>query len=127
MISVLIVEDSPVVQELLKHILQSDPALQVAGVASNGDEALEMVQRYKPDVVTMDLVMPGMNGFETTRRIMETHPVPIVVVGSMWSPQESDMTFRAMNVGALAVVRKPPGPGHAEYQELEENEEKVKK
>ena len=68
LIKLLIVEDSPVAREFLTYIFTSDPAIQVVGTAGNGVEALEMVRRKKPDVITMDIHMPLMDGFEATRR-----------------------------------------------------------
>ena len=115
MIKVLVVEDSPVVQELLVHILNSDPAIRVIGVAGDGDEAIEFVSRNKPDVITMDINMSRMNGIEATRRIMETRPVPIVIVSGVWNPREVETTFLAMEAGALAVVEKPQGIGHPDH------------
>ncbi|HKX26505.1 MAG TPA: response regulator, partial [Blastocatellia bacterium] len=88
MIKVLIVEDSQVIREFLVHILSSDPGIQVVGAACDGEEALELVGRERPDVITMDINMPRMNGFETTRRIMETNPTPIIIVSGSWNPQE---------------------------------------
>lgn len=112
-IRVLIVEDSPVAREFLSYIFSSDPALQVAGVATNGAEALEAVTRIRPDVITMDIHMPVMDGFEATQRIMETVPTPIVIVSSSTSVTEVAATFRALDAGALAVVLRPPGLEHA--------------
>jgi two-component system, chemotaxis family, protein-glutamate methylesterase/glutaminase len=117
MISVLVVEDSPVVKELMVHILSSDPAIRVMGTAGDGEEALEAVERLKPDIITMDIHMPKMNGLDATRRIMETHPTPIVVVSGSFEPEESARTFRALDAGALAVLQKPVGEGHAGHQE----------
>jgi len=117
MIKVLVVEDSPVVRELLSHILSSDPGMEVVGTACNGEEALEAVERFKPDIITMDVQMPKMNGFDAARRIMETTPTPIVVVSGSLEPQEVSTTFRALESGALAVVRKPPGMGHPDHAE----------
>jgi two-component system, chemotaxis family, protein-glutamate methylesterase/glutaminase len=117
MIRVLVVEDSPVVKELLVHMFSSDSAMQVVGTASNGEEALEAVERTKPDIITMDLHMPKMNGLDASRRIMETHPTPIVVVTGSYDPLEVSTTFRALEAGALAVVARPAGVGHANYPE----------
>lgn len=116
MIKVLVVEDFPVVRKFLTHILGSDPELQVVGTAPNGEEALEAVRRKKPDVVTMDISMPKMNGFEATRRIMETNPTPIVIVSGNWDTGEVTTTFQAVDSGALAVVRRPAGVGHPDYE-----------
>jgi len=115
MIKVLIVDDSRVAQEFLTHILTSDPAVQVAGVANNGEEALDMVGKKRPDVVTMDIHMPGMDGFEVTRAIMETLPTPIVMVSASASATEVASSFRMLEAGALALILRPPGigqPGH---------------
>jgi len=117
MIKVLIVEDSPVVQELLTYILSSDPDIQVIGTAGNGEEAVKMVGDKRPDVVTMDINMPKMDGFEATRIIMETTPIPIVIVSASWDPGELEKTFQAMEAGALAAVRKPVGVAHPDYKD----------
>jgi len=112
MIKVLITEDSPVIRGYLKHILGSDPDIEVVGMAQDGEEAIKMVQVHQPDVVTMDIHMPKMDGFEATRKIMETHPVPIVIVSASWNPEEVDKTFRTMEAGAVAALEKPRGMGH---------------
>jgi two-component system chemotaxis response regulator CheB len=112
MIKVLVVEDSPVVQEFLVYLLSSDPEIQVIGTATNGEEALEAVEQKKPDVITMDIHMPRMNGIEATRRIMETHPTPIIIVSSSENLKEVATTFQAMEAGALAVISRPKGIGH---------------
>lgn len=115
-IRVLVVEDSPVARELLVYILGSDPEIQVIGTANDGEEAVEAVMRKKPDVITMDIHMPIMNGLVATRRIMETHPVPIVIVSGSRNVKEVETTFQAMEAGALAVVEKPKGIGHPDYE-----------
>jgi two-component system, chemotaxis family, protein-glutamate methylesterase/glutaminase len=116
MIKVLVVEDSAVVREFLVHLLGSDPDIQVIGTASNGEEALAAVQHKKPDVITMDIHMPKIDGFEATRRIMETRPTPIVIVSGSSSLQEVATTFRAIEAGALAAVSRPQGIGHPRHE-----------
>ena len=117
MIKVLIVEDSTVAREFLTYVLTSDPAIQVIGTANNGVEALEFLEHKKPDVITMDIHMPIMDGFEATRRIMETVPTPIVIVSGSTGSTEVASTFRAIEAGALAIVRRPPGINHQEFEE----------
>ena len=117
MIKVLIVEDSQVVRDFLTYILSSDPDIQVIGTASNGEEAVKAVEDKKPDIVTMDINMPKMDGFEATRIIMETNPIPIVLVSASWDPKEVEKTFLAMDAGALAAVRKPVGIAHPDYKD----------
>ncbi len=115
MIRVLIVEDSAVERELLTHILESDSRMQVVGVAEDGEKALSAVERLKPDVITMDIHMPNLDGFDTTRRIMETNPVPIIIVSGSYNANDANKSFRAIEAGALAILRKPGGPGHPDY------------
>jgi two-component system, chemotaxis family, protein-glutamate methylesterase/glutaminase len=115
MVNVLIVEDSPVQQALLGHILSSDSDITVIGTANDGREAVAFVNQRKPDIITMDLNMPHMNGLEATRRIMETTPVPIIIVSANWDPQEVAITFQAMEAGALAGVEKPRGLSHKDF------------
>jgi two-component system chemotaxis response regulator CheB len=80
MVRVVVVEDSPVVREFLLYILGSDPEIEIVATAGTGEAALEAVERTRPDVVTMDVHMPKMNGLDATRMIMQTHPTPIVIV-----------------------------------------------
>ncbi len=114
MIRVLIVEDSPVARDLLSFLFTSDPEIEVVGTARDGAEALEAVMRLDPDVVTMDIHMPVLDGIEATRWIMEKHPRPVVIV-SAGTGSEADLSFQALSAGALAVVLRPPGPGHRDW------------
>ncbi|MBM3298720.1 MAG: chemotaxis-specific protein-glutamate methyltransferase CheB, partial [Deltaproteobacteria bacterium] len=88
-------------------ILSSDAEITVIGTADNGVEAIDAVARHKPDVVTMDIIMPEMDGYAATRRIMETSPLPIVIVTSSLVKEEVDKTWRAVEAGAVAVLQKP--------------------
>src|SRR5438270_9947422 len=115
MINVLVVDDSAVARSLVAHILGADPEIQVIGTASNGEEALKAVERRRPDVVTMDINMPRMDGLEATRQIMETCPTPIVIVSGLLDNGNADVTFRALEAGALAAQATPPGVGHPSY------------
>jgi len=115
MINVLVVDDSPVVREFLVSLLRADPTVRVVGIAGDGEEALQAVGRCRPDVVTMDIHMPKMDGLEATRRMMETHPVPIVVITGSHAPKEVAATFRVMEAGALVVLPRPTGPGHPDH------------
>ena len=115
MIRVLIVEDMQVEQELLSYILISDPQITVVGIANDGEEALCCMERLKPDVVTMDIHMPRLNGFDTTRRIMESSPLPIIIVSGSYNADDAHKSFQAIEAGALAIVRKPQGVGHPDF------------
>lgn len=117
MVNVLIVDDSEVVRISLQRILESDPEIRVIGTAENGVEAVKFVERQRPDVITMDINMPKMNGHEATRRIMETTPVPIVVVSASYAKNDVKHSFMAVEAGAVAIIEKPYGPGHPDHQD----------
>lgn len=117
MTRVLIVEDSPTAAFLIKSILESDKDIQVIATAGDGTEGLNLVKKYKPDLVTMDIHLPGMNGFETTRLIMEQSPCPIVIVSGSNNARAIELSFEALKVGALIVFEKPPGPGSKSFNE----------
>jgi two-component system, chemotaxis family, protein-glutamate methylesterase/glutaminase len=115
MIKVLIVDDSKVVQEFLAHLLSSDPEINVVGIANSGYEALEIVKLKRPDVITMDIHMPGMDGYETARTIMETVPTPIVIVSGSIKTEAGVNTFKYIEAGALALVLRPHGFEHPHF------------
>ena len=99
---------------LLRGILEADPDLEVVGEATDGSEAVGLAQRLQPDVITMDVDMPGVDGLEATRRIMGTVPRPIVLVSAVFTPN-LDNSFRALEAGAVTLLEKPQGPGSADF------------
>lgn len=114
-IKVLIVDDSPAFRKLLAHIIESSPHLKVIGFAENGEEALKFLQKETPDVITMDIIMPKMDGFETTRRIMQFKPIPIIIISANYSKEDIDKSFKALDAGALAIMEKPVGRADKRY------------
>jgi len=103
-IRVLVADDSPLVRDLLKAIIESDPQLEVAGEAANGREAAEMVRLLRPDIVTMDIEMPVMDGLQAIERIMCESAVPILVVTTRG---DAETAYAAIAKGALDLVVKP--------------------
>jgi len=117
-IRVLVVDDSPVSRDLLTYLFNSDSSLQVIGVAEDGEQAVSMAQQLLPDVIAMDIHLPRMDGFEATRKIMETCPTRIVMVTATSIPHEVAATFHALEAGALTVLAKPLGPASPGYAEM---------
>lgn len=109
MIRVLVAEDSDTTRALLVAILQQDSTIQVVGEAKDGAEAITMARMLKPDLITMDIQMPKVDGFAATERIMTATPVPIVVVSAFPDHTQAEAAARALTSGALAVLRKPAG------------------
>jgi len=118
MIKVLIVEDSLTAQVLLKRIFAMDGNIEVIGTAKDGLEALEFMRDHDPDVVTMDLHMPVMDGLEATRHIMQTKPVPILIVSSNWHTENKSEAFDYIEAGAVAALEKPQRLDDPTYEEL---------
>jgi two-component system chemotaxis response regulator CheB len=115
MINILIVDDSPTETELLKALFEAEKDMRVIGCAKNGEEAIALTQRLKPDIITMDIIMPIKNGFEATRWIMSKQPTPIVVISSAANDKVLNTTFLALEAGALSVLEKPVGPNAAAF------------
>ncbi|WP_432735685.1 chemotaxis-specific protein-glutamate methyltransferase CheB [Maridesulfovibrio sp. FT414] len=116
MIRVLIVDDSAVVRELFTEMFGREPDFEVVGCAEDGATALDMVRKFAPDVVTMDVNLPDCDGFSVTRTIMEQCPVPIVIVSSFYSSSDAELGFRLLDTGALAFHDKPVFGG-ADFKE----------
>jgi len=105
-IAVLVVDDSPIIREALINTLESDKEIKIIGTASDGKEAIELVPKLKPDIITMDIIMPIMDGLEATEYIMAYHPTPILVITSLL-PADMEIAFKALNAGALDIIERP--------------------
>lgn len=104
---VVVVDDSEICQAAMTRMLESDGDIEVVGRAKDGAEAALMVESLRPDLTTMDLEMPGVDGFAAIEQIMATRPVPVLVVSSFVADNSPDIALRAMQRGALDVVRRP--------------------
>jgi two-component system chemotaxis response regulator CheB len=111
---IVVAEDSPTARRLLVEILRADPSLTVVGEAKDGVEAVELTQRVRPDLVTMDIQMPRMDGLDATRRIMTEVPTPVVVVSTLVE-RDIQTSMAALRAGALAVLQKPVGPESPDF------------
>lgn len=111
----MVVEDSPTVRTLLCHIIDRDPRLVLAAVCNSAEEALDSIETVAPDVISMDVRLPGMDGLEATRQIMGQHPTPIVVIADSVHDATLGIAMNALRAGALSVVEKPTGPAAVGY------------
>jgi two-component system chemotaxis response regulator CheB len=118
MIRVLVVDDSALMRKILSQILQAEGVFDVVGTAADGEEALRCVEELRPDVVTMDIHMPYMDGHEATLRIMQEHPTPIVIISSSYDSNDVEKAMWALSSGALAAVEKPVAAGHPRYEHM---------
>ena len=116
MIRVVVAEDSETTRALLVSLFASDPSFRVVGEASDGHEAVELTRRLRPDIVTMDVRMPRMDGLEATRCIMVEMPTPIIIVSGTLGDDDVAASMRAIKAGALTALAKPPGPGAADFE-----------
>lgn len=118
MIRVLVADDSVTVQRVLSRIIDEQDGMKVVGVAASGREAVRLAEQLSPDVITMDVHMPDMDGFEATARIMSANPTPIVMVSSSIDSHSGAVAMQALGEGALAAVRKPRLDDDAGISEL---------
>ncbi|MBX7152934.1 chemotaxis-specific protein-glutamate methyltransferase CheB [bacterium] len=116
MIKILIAEDSMTVTMILQKIFASEEEFQVIGTARNGKEAVEKVRLLRPDIVTMDIRMPVMDGFEATKQIMTICPTPILVISASVGKDDLNIAFNAIRAGALDIVEKPKGNLAMDYE-----------
>lgn len=120
-IRVLVVEDSLVFRELLVQTLNADPAITVVATAKDPFEARDAIVEHRPDVMTLDVELPRMNGIEFLRKLMPQYPLPVVVISSL-----SEKVFDALNAGAVDFVAKPSGASRAQLETFMKNELTVK-
>src|SRR6201987_4364299 len=116
---VLIVDDSTFMRKVLETILNSDDQLQVVGQAKDGREAVTLAESLKPDVITMDINMPHVDGLQATAQIMTTNPRPIVIVSSE-SREGAASTLKALELGAIEFVAKPSSGIDVDMQSVKE-------
>lgn len=109
MIRALIVDDSKTAREVIRDLLNSDPGIKVVGEARDGQEALEKVSELRPDIITMDVIMPVKDGLEAIEEIMAYQPTPILVFSSTVNDRKVNTAFKAIQLGALDVMAKPGG------------------
>jgi len=105
-VRVLVVDDSALMRKLIPQILATDSSIQVVGTAMDGSFGLKKIEELRPQVVTLDLEMPGMSGLDMLKEIMRTHRVPVIVVSSH-SIQGASVTLKALSMGAFDFVAKP--------------------
>lgn len=105
MINVLIVDDSAFMRNTLASMISEDPEIKVIGIARNGLEAVEKVAQLKPDIVTLDIEMPKMNGIEALKQIMSKNPVPVLMVSSL-TTDDAKITLEALEIGAVDFIPK---------------------
>jgi two-component system chemotaxis response regulator CheB len=117
--SVLIVDDSAFMRKALKRMLSSDPQIKVVGEARDGEEALEAVKRLRPDVITLDVKMPGMSGLTVLKRIMEEFPTPVLMVSSLTS-EGGSITLEALETGAVDFIDKSSCHTHMDILNIAE-------
>ncbi len=117
-IRVMIVDDSETVRILLESIIGSDPRLEVVASAESAERALDLLPSMLPDVITMDIRLPGMNGFEATSAIMARQPTPVVVISASVDTEDLNITMNALKAGALCVIEKPHGQLSSDYATL---------
>jgi two-component system chemotaxis response regulator CheB len=115
-IRVLVVDDSAVVRQILVSMLETVPGFEVVGQARDGEEAVRLTARLRPDVITMDIRMPRLDGLGAIRQIMSTTPTPIVVVAASVYEPDRNIAFFAIEAGALTVVEKPSGITSEAYE-----------
>jgi two-component system chemotaxis response regulator CheB len=124
-VRVVIVDDSATMRGLISSVLRRDPEIEVVGTAGDPYEARETIKNLNPDVITLDIEMPNMNGLEFLERIMRLRPMPVVMVSTL-TTAGAEATLRALEAGAVDCVAKPTGVGGGNEAALNELPYRVK-
>ena len=116
-VRVLVIDDSALMRKLIPQIIERDPSIQVVGTAMDGEFGLKKIEDLNPQVVTLDLEMPRMDGMETLRRIMRLHKLPVIMVSAQ-TTEGASTTFKALALGAFDFVAKPRDAAAAKMDEI---------
>lgn len=126
MIKVMIVDDSALIRKLLSDILKTDPDIEIVGTARNGEDALKKIEKLKPDVITLDVEMPIMDGLTTLKYLTRDYDIPVVMISTL-TEEGADLTLKALEKGAVDFLQKPTNVfGLSEDEIKEEIVDKVK-
>lgn len=117
-VKIILVEDSAIVQLMLKRILEKSNEIEVLGTANNGKEGLALAQKLNPDVICTDLMMPVMDGLEFTKQIMAVFPKPILVISASLQGNDETNVFSLLQAGAVDVFPKPSGGEEKDYESI---------
>jgi len=117
-INVLVVDDSAYSRQTIRKMLEKDPRIEVAGISSDGVDAMAKTLKLMPDLITLDLEMPGMDGFSFLRWLMKKRPTPVIIVSSY---SDSKTVFKALELGAADFIAKPPKMNSVEFQNMEKD------
>lgn len=118
MIRLIIAEDSPTICEMLVNLLKTEEGIDVIATAGDGKEVIELVKIHHPNIVLMDINMPLLNGLEASKIIMQSTPVPILLMSATWEIKELKEVVEGMKIGVLGIYEKPYGLGHPQFEEL---------
>jgi two-component system chemotaxis response regulator CheB len=110
-VKVLVVDDSVLMQKLMTQIINSTPGFQVIGVAGSAEEGWDAIQELRPDILTLDLELPGRHGLKLLARVLKQDPLPVLIVSAFGGPG-ADNTIQALELGAIDFIEKPDGSTH---------------
>ena len=118
-IKVLIVDDSYLIRKVISDIFEKDPDIKVVGTANNGKDAVVMSKELDPDVITLDIEMPVLDGLSALKQIMSENPKPVIMVSAL-TQHGADATFKALSLGAVDFIPKPSAMMSTVLEELED-------